>query len=101
MIFQNLISISEKFVYFYVDVLFITMSTVFDKSNWVSRQLVEYPDLLFSTFILFAFNILLVPLFILTATIVFIYIVYLVFYSEEDIIIWKILKIKYTQLFQF
>ena len=87
MIFQNLISISEKFVYFYVDVLFITMSTVFDKSNWVSRQLVEYPVLLFSTFILFTFNILLVPLFILTATIVFIYIVYLVFYSEEDIII--------------
>lgn len=87
MIFQNLISISEKFVYFYVDVLFITMSTVFDKSNWVSRQLVEYPVLLFSAFILFAFNLLLFPLFIITSIIVFIYIVYLVFYSEEDIII--------------
>ena len=87
MIFQNLISISEKFVYFYVDVLFITMSTVFDKSNWVSRQLVGYPVLLFSAFILFAFNLLLFPLFIITSIIVFIYIVYLVFYSEEDIII--------------
>lgn len=87
MIFQNLISISEKFVYFYVDVLFITMSTVFDKSNWISRQLVEYPVLLFSAFILFAFNLLLFPLFIITSIIVFIYIVYLVFYSEEDIII--------------
>lgn len=76
MIFQNLISISEKFVYFYVDVLFITMSTVFDKSNWVSRQLVEYPVLLFSTFILFAFNLLLFPLFIITSIIVFIYILY-------------------------
>ena len=87
MIFQNLISISEKFVYFYVDVLFITMSTVFDKSNWISRHIVEYPMLLISAFILFAFNLLLFPLFILTATIVFIYIVYLVFYGEEDIII--------------
>lgn len=76
MIFQNLISISEKFVYFYVDVLFITMSTVFDKSNWISRQLVEYPVLLFSTFILFAFNLLLFPLFIITSIIVFIYILY-------------------------
>lgn len=84
MIFQNLISISEKFVYFYVDVLFITMSTVFDKSNWISRQLVEYPVLLFSTFILFAFNLLLFPLFIITSIIVFIY---LVFYGKEDIII--------------
>lgn len=76
MIFQNLISISEKFVYFYVDVLFITMFTVFDKSNWISRQLVEYPVLLFSTFILFAFNLLLFPLFIITSIIVFIYILY-------------------------
>lgn len=75
MIFQNLISISEKFVYFYIDVLFITMSTVFDKSNWISRQLIEYPVLLFSTFILFAFNILLFPLFVLTSIIVFMYIV--------------------------
>ena len=95
MIFQNLISISEKFVYFYIDVLFITMSTVFDKSNWISRQIIEYPVLLFSTFILFAFNLLLFPLFLITAIIVFIYLVYLVFYGEEDIIIWKILKIKY------
>ncbi len=89
MIFQNLISISEKFVYFYVNVLFITMSTVFDKSNWISRQLVEYPVLLFSAFILFAFNLLLFPLFIITSIIVFIYIyiVYLVFYGKEDIII--------------
>ena len=74
MIFQNLISISEKFVYFYVDMLFITMSTVFDKSNWISRQLVEYPVLLFYAFILFAFNLLLFPLFIITYIIVFIYI---------------------------
>ena len=86
MIFQNLISISEKFVYLYIYVLFITMSTVFDKSNWISRQLIEYPVLLFSTFIIFAFNLLLFPLFILTAIIVFMYIVYLVFYGEEDII---------------
>lgn len=86
MIFQNLISISEKFVYFYIDVLFITMSTVFDKSNWISRQLIEYPVLLFSTFILFAFNLLLFPLFVLTAIIVFMYIVF-VFYGEEDIVI--------------
>ncbi len=77
MIFQNLISISEKFVYFYVNVLFITMSTVFDKSNWISRQLVEYPVLLFSAFILFAFNLLLFPLFIITSIIVFIYILYI------------------------
>lgn len=86
MIFQNLISISEKFVYFYIDVLFITMSTVFDKSNWISRQLIEYPVLLFSTFILFAFNLLLFPLFVLTTIIVFMYIVF-VFYGEEDIVI--------------
>ena len=86
MVIKNLIKLSEDYVYFYVEAVFIIMSTIFDSSNWVSRQMSEYPIIIVSSLLMILLIALLFPIFIVTALITFVYLVYNTFYNEEDII---------------